>query len=139
MLKTQEKKHMSIVPVEEDSFMSDLLALMKTDEFKRFQGRHMSNSVESKTSLMYFELYRAIESIYRDMMDEDMPDEIAQAILQSIMRRRDYRKSLIGTVMNYLESSEAERDLKEKVKELLLGSEQLLSLTDEEKEYALRR
>ena len=68
-----------------------------------------------------------------------MPDEIAQAILQSIMRRRDYRKSLIGTVMNYLESSEAERDLKEKVKELLLGSEQLLSLTDEEKEYALRR
>jgi len=130
---------MSIVPVEEDSFMSDLLALMKTDEFKRFQGRHMSNSVESKTSLMYFELYRAIESIYRDMMDEDMPDEIAQAILQSIMRRRDYRKSLIGTVMNYLESSEAERDLKEKVKELLLGSEQLLSLTDEEKEYALRR
>ena len=117
-----------VVAVEEDSFMTDLMNLMKTEEFKRFQKKHMTNSVESKSSHVYFELYRAISQIYQEIMGEEIPDEMSRAILQSIMRRGNYRKPLITTVLNYLEGSNKQDVLCEKIKDLLIGADQLLSL-----------
>jgi hypothetical protein len=120
---------MSIVEAEEDSFMRDLISLMGTPEFKRFQQRHMGNSVEAKTSFVYFELYRAINEIYVDMMGEEMPDDMKSVILRSIMRRGQYRKPLIATVLDYLDGSSHETVLRDRVREVLMGAGNLLTLT----------
>ncbi len=117
---------MSIVPIEEDSFMVDLLNLVNTNEFKVFQQRHMTNSVEAKTCHVYFELYTAINQIYKDMLDEEIPDEVSRALLRSIMRRGDYRRPLISTVMDYLSGSNRQSDLKTQIEKLLIGNKRLL-------------
>ena len=119
---------MSIVVAEEDSFLKDLFNLFQTEQFKTFQQKHMGNPVEAKTSLMYFELFRAIDKIYREMMDEPMPEDVSTAILRTIMRRRDYRRSLVGTIMQYFDegASGSSETLQSQLRGLLVESDRLL-------------
>lgn len=111
-------KNMSIVNSGGD-FLEDLLALMRTKEFKVFQRNHMGNPYELKTSLVYFELHRAINTIYMDLMGEAIPDSLSREILRSVMRRSEYRKPLVGIVMEYLDNGTRSEDLCRRVETIL--------------------
>lgn len=103
----------------ESDFLSDLIALMKTSEFRSFQQKHMLNATESKTAFIYFELYSAIEEVYTKIMGEPMPDEFGKEILRTIMQKRNYRKPLIGSIVSYMENSSSRDDLREKIESIL--------------------
>jgi len=116
-----------MVPSSSDSegdFLSDLMRLMATNEFRTFQSRHMQNAAEARTSFVYFELYRAIEEIYEEMLHEPIPENVGRAILRAIMKRKAYRKPLVNTILEYMEGEMPQQrhgELRQKIHGILRG------------------
>ena len=103
-----------------NEFFRDFLSLMKNDEFRRFREKHMSSSVDTKSSLMFMSLYETVSDVYSQFMDEDLPDEVAVSLLRAFMKKRQFRRQIVRTVSSYLDSSEANDSLGERIRSIIL-------------------
>ena len=94
---------MSIVTPAPPNFFKDLSAVMRTKEFQTFYYRHMSTFDDTKTSLLYVELYRAIDNIYKRYTGNLISDDAMELLLRETIRRKEYRKPLVKLIQTYTE------------------------------------
>jgi len=106
---------MSLTPHPESTnpFFQDLAVLMRTENFRQFYKEHMHNALELKSTIVYIELYRTIETVFQQFTGNAITDAEMELLLKECMRRKEYRQPFTSLIQAYLT-----KDLKEMLLQL---------------------
>jgi len=121
-----------------DPFFTDLVALMRTDEFQRFYRTHMATNLDLKTSVVYIELWNNIETIFKQCTGNDISDDAMEMVLRESFRRQEYRRPLTRLVQSYLNNDLSRKALDKNIQtffhqQMVLNDDTMLLESDKDK------
>jgi len=85
----------------DNTFISDLITLMKTNSFRSFYNDYFTNWSDIQVMIFYMKLYSMIENEYMTQFSMNISDEIMSWSICKIMENSNLRRSAMQLFKNY--------------------------------------
>ena len=82
-------------------FFTDLIRLMKNDDFQYFYKTYFTDWNEIQSMVFFMKLYLSIEYEYKERFNENMTDDEMSCMLQQVMSNTTTRKIALQMFNDY--------------------------------------